>query len=322
MGGGNPINAVTNTVKNTVGGIAKNPLNALPTVQLGNMVKAGGMLPSLGGGSILNDITGKNAQNDALAAQTRGMESANASLSNAYGQQQEYLNPYAQAGTTALDQYAKGNFVNPQDIANNPAYQFRLAEGTKAVNSNALARGMGQSGATMKALMKYGQGLASTEYDNAYNRENQRLGNLTGMGQNAANNLSNAAGSFGSNLSNNYTGLGNAQASSAIAGHNNMMQMAQMGLQGAAMFSDERLKENIRPLTKAEILEMRPFLKAYAWNYKNKKHGEGNWMGIMAQDLEKSEAGRSLVITNSKGEKTLNQQKILSTFLAFMAEGF
>lgn len=53
-----------------------------------------------------------------------------------------------------------------------PGYQFRLQQGQDSVQASAAARGMGLSGATLKALAKYGQGAASDEYQNAYSRYN------------------------------------------------------------------------------------------------------------------------------------------------------
>ena len=66
-------------------------------------------------------------------------------------------------------------------------------------------------------LQRYGQGLASTEYGNAYNR----LAGLAGVGQTATNQLGTAAGTYGSNVGNlmadaaaarasGYAGMGNA----------------------------------------------------------------------------------------------------------------
>jgi len=51
-----------------------------------------------------------------------------------------------------------------------PPCQFRLAEGQKAIERSAAARGILNSGSTRKALERYGQGMASQEYRNAYNR--------------------------------------------------------------------------------------------------------------------------------------------------------
>lgn len=57
-----------------------------------------------------------------------------------------------------------------KDFKADPGYQFRLSEGTKAVKRSAAARGNYDSGATMKALTKYGQGLASQEFSAARGR--------------------------------------------------------------------------------------------------------------------------------------------------------
>jgi hypothetical protein len=63
-----------------------------------------------------------------------------------------------------------------QALANDPGYQWRMDQGRKALEASAAARGGLFSGATGKALVDYGQGLASQEYDKAYGRalgENQ-----------------------------------------------------------------------------------------------------------------------------------------------------
>ena len=52
----------------------------------------------------------------------------------------------------------------------NPAYQFQLKQGQQALDRSSAARGMGYSGAQMKASQEYGQGLASQQYDKEYNR--------------------------------------------------------------------------------------------------------------------------------------------------------
>ena len=71
-------------------------------------------------------------------------------------------------------------------------------------------------GAQMKAMEKYGQGMASQEYQNAYQRAldaynsqmnlsnvgYNRLASMAGLGQTTANQLSSAAGQYGSNIGN------------------------------------------------------------------------------------------------------------------------
>jgi len=55
----------------------------------------------------------------------------------------------------------------PQTVeyTQSPGYQFRLDEGMKAIERGAAARGRIDSGETMKALQRYGQGLAAQDYD-------------------------------------------------------------------------------------------------------------------------------------------------------------
>lgn len=92
--------------------------------------------------------------------------------------------PYAQAGQTGLSNILRG--FDPGDITQNSGYQFRLAEGQKALERSLAARGMSNSGAALKAAQDYGQNLAAEEYDNAYRRWYQENANLASSGQNAA----------------------------------------------------------------------------------------------------------------------------------------
>ena len=56
------------------------------------------------------------------------------------------------------------------NLEEDPGYKFRLEEGLKAVRRGAAAGSGARSGATMKALTRYGQGAASQEYGAAYDR--------------------------------------------------------------------------------------------------------------------------------------------------------
>jgi hypothetical protein len=72
----------------------------------------------------------------------------------------------------------------------------------------------------MRGITRYGQGLASEEFGNAFNRYQAGFASrlnplqaLAGVGQTSSNTLSNAAGQLGSSLSNLAVGAGNARAS-------------------------------------------------------------------------------------------------------------
>lgn len=59
---------------------------------------------------------------------------------------------------------------NPEQIANDPYYQFQKKEGEKSYQGSAAAKGTLLTGGTLKGLMQYGQGLASSFGDKAYDR--------------------------------------------------------------------------------------------------------------------------------------------------------
>jgi len=114
-----------------------------------------------------------------------------------------------------------------QDFEQDPGYAFRLAEGQKAIERSAAARGGLQSGAALKAAARYGQEMGSQEYANAFNRyqtnRTNQLNPLFGLmntGIGAANTLTNAAGQQGQNQASNIYNVGNAMASGQIGSAN------------------------------------------------------------------------------------------------------
>lgn len=114
-----------------------------------------------------------------------------------------------------------------EDFEADPGYDFRLAEGEKAINRAAKARGMFMSPATVKELLRYGQDFASNEFGNAYNRDLTNrttkfnfLSGASGGGQTAANTLANAGANYAGNIGQLVTGAGNARGAASIAGAN------------------------------------------------------------------------------------------------------
>ena len=175
------------------------------------------------GGSVLSSVVGSAASDRATRAQRSAAMQANDLQWQMFQQQREDLAPWRQAGNEALN---KLQTLNPQSLANDPGYQFRLQQGLNAVNSSASARGNANSGATMKALTQYGQNFASNEYQNAYNR----LANLAGLGQTGTNLGVQSAGQYGQAVSNNLIGLGNARAASQINQANNFSNLIGQGM--------------------------------------------------------------------------------------------
>jgi hypothetical protein len=129
-----------------------------------------------------------------------------------------YLGIGADTGSQGYGQYANAQFTPEAFAANqDPGYGFRMKEGLKAVDAQAAARGGLISGAALKASQRFGQDMASQEYQNAFNRyQTSRQATLApyqqlqGTGMQAAGGLSNAAGNYGTNAIGAYGSYGAA----------------------------------------------------------------------------------------------------------------
>lgn len=185
----------------------------------------------LGGSSVLSGLLGSNAASKAAQAQADAANNANATQLAMYNQTRADNAPFRQTGLDANSKLASlmasGQFdkkFTAQDMAADPVYnsglQFGLDQGTQGINRQAAAGGSFLSGATLKALTKYGNDYASTKANDAYNRFNtdqanqyNRYAGLSGAGQQATNQVSNAGQNMANQVSNNQVGAGNAQAS-------------------------------------------------------------------------------------------------------------
>lgn len=166
------------------------------------------------------------AENNWKQAQDTAGQTLNDRLLSAqgvYGQQQNWMNPVYQAGMAGQGQllnylgiggdkgvgnygkYATAEFTPEQFLENqDPGYGFRFREGQKAVERQAAARNGLISGAALKASQRFGQDMASQEYQNAFNRYQTSRSNtlsplqtLTGQGANAAGALGSYAQNYG-----------------------------------------------------------------------------------------------------------------------------
>ena len=66
---------------------------------------------------------------------------------------------------------------NLAELQATPGYQFELEQGLQQLGQGAAARGGLLSGAQQRAAMKYGQGVASTGFQNAWERAQKAYGN-------------------------------------------------------------------------------------------------------------------------------------------------
>ncbi len=153
---------------------------------------------------------------------------------------------YTQAPTTggARPSGEFGSLAKPfgmDQFEADPGYAFRQSEGMKALERSAAARGNLLSGASMKGIQRFGQDLASQEYQNAFNRYQVEraarlnpLQSLMGAGQSSANTLTGAAGQFGQASAANAMNAGAARASGYV-GSANALSSALGGIGQMAM---------------------------------------------------------------------------------------
>lgn len=171
----------------------------------------------------------------------QGQQQQLAALKEAQAKAVPEYAPYSQFGQQSLNALARGMGLTPgagsgafmaqpslTELQMDPSYAFRQREGLKALQQSAASQGGLLSGSTLKAIQRYGQDLASTEYGNAYNRFMANRANQIGMLQGGANTGFGAAQGIG----NIYTGTGTNLAN--VFGNTAQQMAASQGALGQA----------------------------------------------------------------------------------------
>ncbi len=293
--------------------------------QYSNPLNAENYIPFAGGISQARDIYGKLSGNDEAAAaaeeaaraQETAVDRATASTERMFQSALDTQRPWLDAGSRGLNQLeagiGSGAFETQQtpfqelqfDFEADPGYQFRMNEGTRAIEASRAAKGGLFSGRTGIELQNYGQELASQEYGAAYNRfadqrdyrrqnyqddfnrdravktdKYNRLASLSGVGQLTSGNVAGQQIAQGGNLGNLALQRGNMAAtlaqSKAQLNQQTNQGLFQLGAAGLAAFSDRRLKENIEPMGTEKGH------KVYGYNYIGDPVRR---KGVMAQEV-------------------------------------
>ncbi|MBK6906391.1 MAG: hypothetical protein IPH08_04485 [Rhodocyclaceae bacterium] len=120
---------------------------------------------------------------------------------------------------------------NPDSIKQTGAYKFRLNQGQEALQRSMGAKGMLNSGNRLSELTRYGQDMASQEYDNQYGRLSDLFGRYSGSRDAMFGNLTSAlSGGLGSGGTGNIWNAYNTHTAGANNGY-----ATRMGQGGAAM---------------------------------------------------------------------------------------
>ncbi len=147
-------------------------------------------------------------------------------------------------------------------------------------------------------------------------KSNARLGQATNL-QNQANAMA-QAGAQKSGALGSIAGMAAGAALGSMVPGGTMMG-AQIGSNvGGAVFSDKNMKENIESPNSSTIQMFLDKLKPYKYNYKQDPTEEPQ-VGVMAQDLEKSDLGEEFV-EEVDGNKMVDYGKMASTQMAAIAD--
>jgi hypothetical protein len=277
------------------------------------------------GGALIQGDAAKSAANTQAGAANNATQ-AQLSMFNTT---QQNLSPFIKSGTNALGTLnselgiGPGGTFNPNaplvkpftasDYQQSPGYAWEKSQGIDAVQNSASAGGGIKGGNTLKALDTFGTGLASTDFQQAWQnymaQQQQQYGmlnNLVGSGQNAAAGLGAISANVGGQVGSNIIGAGNAraagqigQANAVTGGLNSLAQIAFLqqngGSAGASpyvagtpygsgantgFYCDYALKSDIEPL----YVDHASGLQVYSFRYKTE---DGRWMGYIAQDVQK-----------------------------------
>jgi hypothetical protein len=169
------------------------------------------LLALAAGSSLLGAASSLIGGNKAAKAQKKAADAQIAESRRQYDQTRADYAPWRAAGESALARIT-ADMTDPMHRAftTSPGYDFRLSEGVKAAERSASARGLLKSGAAMKGIQRYGEGLAAAEYGDWWNRN----AGLAGVGQQATGSTTQAGQFATSNINNAYQQQGNARASS------------------------------------------------------------------------------------------------------------
>lgn len=159
----------------------------------------------------------------------KGYSQAQNTIWEMYKQAREDLAPWRESGGRAVTELEKRVMAGPGDYTRSPGYQFRFNEGLRALNANYASQGALGSGAHKKALMQYGQNLATEDYErflDRYYRSLTPLQTLSGLGLSAAGTTVGA----GQNTAPAIAGLQMEQAAARASSFGNLMGIAGEGL--------------------------------------------------------------------------------------------
>jgi hypothetical protein len=208
------------------------------------------------GGAVVGGVITADASRSAAHTQADAANRATDLQGQQFQQTQRNLMPYmntGEAGNTRLaemlgiggnpnaDGYGSLNQqfqAQPMDFYKDPGYQFQLDQGMHALQNSQAAKDGVLSGAALKDLIGFNQGMANTAYQNYFDRYQagtmndynrfmgqkdatfNRLASVLGIGENAAAGVGNVGAQTAASMANTMTSGAAASAAGTVGAAN------------------------------------------------------------------------------------------------------
>jgi hypothetical protein len=180
--------------------------------------------------SVVSGAMTSSAASGAADSQAQSSANAVAEQQRQYDTTRADFEPYRAAGTTALGQL-QGEMnapVTSADVMSDPGYKFGLDQGQLGLDRKAAAAGGRVSGAALKSASEYATNYATTGYNAAYQRRQDRLNRLAALA-NIGQTSTGSSATAGASSANAISGLISAQGNASGAA-----QLAQGNIWGAS----------------------------------------------------------------------------------------
>ena len=233
-------------------------------------------------------------QASSQAAQQRAAQMA---LASQQAKQNALMQTAQAAGQMEQQQFGRQSQVkSAQDVIN----QFNAANRQNVAQQNLgqKQRIAEQASAIRNQEQMFNKNLAQQQFEN----EMRKAGGLSQASTNMAQMFAGQAAQ-------------QAAANQAVTGA--LMQGGATAFAASDIKSKEDIKKASPKQIKSELDKLLSKLEPYIYKYKNQeKHGKGKRLGIMAQDLEKSEMGEDMVGEDSEGVKNVDIGQVATSALA------
>ena len=195
-----------------------------------------------------------------------------------------------------------------EGLRQNVAQQQSMARGVRGGNQIAAMRGANQNVARAQGGLVGEQKIAGM----AERQQAQRM-LAQGLGQARGQDLQGVLGG---------RGIVN-QAEAARLGENEKNKTdwgpwIGAGATALTMMSDERAKKNIKKGDE-DAREFAKALSAFSYDYKDEANGKGRQLGVMAQDIERTQFGKQILIDGPDGLKRVDAAKLAGALAATTA---